>query len=190
LGARLTQKSTNWVFCAMEFKRRTFRYKYNTELRACYSIFLVIFGVFLGAIAAYRGERLFGFEFATIWCLLFVPLMTNAVLLSSSVVVSSEYIGWILFGHIWKTTAWDRVKGIRIITMRQFPTKRTVNMYCIDVSAPPKFYLFKGGSIYFKETIEDFEILKKYIDTAVRQFEIPIRNLNSRNDSNHDYRSR
>jgi hypothetical protein len=164
----------------MESNARTFRYKYNTEFRACYLIFLILFGIFLGSAVAYRGERLFGVEFATVWCLLFVPLSINAVLGSSSVVVSSEYIGWSLFGRIWKIRKWNEVKGIRIIPLRQFPTAHNIDTYYIDASAPPKIYFLRGGSIWFHETINDFDILKEYIDTSANKYAIPIKNMSLR----------
>lgn len=152
-----------------------YTYPFSLAFRLCWMTGVTVFGLFLGIVAAYRGEIRGGIVFSTLWCLFFLPISAIAILASSGVAVSKQSIACVIFGRRWRTIRWTDVKGIRIMGLPVFPSGRKMRWYYVDQADPPIWHFRKRGSIYFNESIMGIVEIRNALNVAIAQHNIPVK---------------
>jgi hypothetical protein len=137
-------------------------------------LFLTAFGIALGIIAAERDSLTGGIIFASLWGVFFLLITVIAILGSSNVRITEDYIASVLFGHVWKSASWVEVKNVRVLSIADFPSGKRIKRYYIERSSVAGFSLSKLSSISFSENIQGIDELRKAVNTKVKQYGIEV----------------
>lgn len=143
----------------------------------CLAACIPVSGTVACAVRGKPGDWPGGVLLGIVCTLVLIPPLFIGVLMSSDVLVDDLGISWFLFGRIWKTVRWDKVKRIRIRYGRNVSTKKTYTTYTVDQTKRPRFFLLRNGGITFSDEIDRVRGLLDIINHYVSKYNIEVVDL-------------